>query len=139
MAPSPEWAVRLDGNVVREARLEELLAVREGVELHLVDDRRLLGALHRSVDLVSVEVRDADRTCVAELACTFHSGPGPERAAGRPVDDVEVDVVEAEPAQAGLELGDGSSRRGKNFVVTKISSRGTPLSRRPTPTLSSLP
>jgi len=43
------------------------------------------------------------------------------------MDEVEVNVLQAEPAQARLKRGDRSSSCGKNFVVTKISLRGTPL------------
>jgi hypothetical protein len=55
------------------------------------------------------------------------------------VDEVEVDVLQAEPAKARLERGDRVFAPGRNFVVTKISSRGTPLWRSPRPTLSSFP
>ena len=45
----------------------------------------------------------------------------------------------ARAARGSLELGDRVRLPRMNFVVTNTSSRGTPLSRSPAPTLSSLP
>jgi hypothetical protein len=55
------------------------------------------------------------------------------------VDDVEVDLVDAEPLQASPRLGGRVVVPGIDFVVTKTSSRWTPLSRSARPTLCSLP
>ena len=69
----------------------------------------------------------------------FHPRPRPPRGRRRPVDDVEVDVVDVEALEAALDLGLWVVRSGQNLVVMKTSSRGTPLSRSAGPTLASLP
>ena len=55
----------------------------------------------------------------------------------RPVHEVQVDTVDAEPSQAALRLRDGVLGTGINLVATNTSSRATPLSWRALPTLSS--
>src|SRR5207244_10827599 len=49
-------------------------------------------------------VGDADRAGMAELTGPLHPGPGPGRTTLRPVNQVQVDVVEAEAFEAALEL-----------------------------------
>src|SRR5262245_3522812 len=62
--------------------------------------------------LAAVEVGDTDRSRISELACPLHPGPRPRRAALGPMDDVEIDVDEAETLEAPLDLRDGISERG---------------------------
>jgi hypothetical protein len=77
----------------------------EGAELDLVDDRREVGDLEHGLDVGRTEVRDADRARVAAFLGTLHPVPGPGRPALWPVDDVQVDVVQAEALEAALHLG----------------------------------
>src|SRR5271166_6702215 len=94
------------------ARCEQLASVLERAELDLVEGRWDRGGRDHLVQLADIEVGDADRARVAELASPLHARPGPERTALGPVDDVEVDVVEAEPPQAPLSLGGRIRARG---------------------------
>jgi hypothetical protein len=55
------------------------------------------------------------------------------------VHHVQVDVVDADPLEAAFSLRNRILAAGQNLVVMNTSSRGTSLSRRPCPTLSSLP
>ena len=106
VAAGAERAIGLERDVALLARLEQLPPVLERAELHLV--RQPAGVSATAISSSSsahVEVRDADRARIAALVRTLHPGPGPGRAALRPVDDVEVDLVDAEPLQAPLRLG----------------------------------
>src|SRR5262245_42086639 len=71
---------------------------------------------HHLIEVADTVVGDADRARVSELVRSLHTRPGPGRTALGPVDDVQVDVVDAEPPQApfsfvggvlvcGIELG----------------------------------
>ncbi len=91
---------------------QQRLAVLEGAELHLVDHRGRAGDAHHLLDLGHAEVRDADRARVAALAGRLHPRPGPGRALLGPVDDVEVDLLDAEPLEAVLGLGGRVGARG---------------------------
>ena len=86
------------------ARGEQPAAVFERAELDLVDDRSRGGDPEQLVDLGDAEVGDADRAGVAALPGLLHARPGPRRPTLRPVDDVQVDVVDAEPPEAVLGL-----------------------------------
>ena len=97
------------------ARLEKPLAVGERVEQHLVDDRRLLSLFQEVVDFSDREVRDADGARVAELARPLHPRPRPGWPSGRPVNDVEVDELQAEPTEAPFELDGGITSRRKEL------------------------
>ena len=77
----------------------------ERAELDLVDDRVDVGDRQQLVELARAEVRDADRARVARRLRALHAVPRPRRPALRPVDDVEVDVVDAEPLERALRLG----------------------------------
>src|SRR5689334_456942 len=95
VAAGAERAGRLDGDAVFFSGLEEPPAMLERAERNLVDHRLHRGDLEHLLQLADVEVRNPDRSCIAQLARPFHAGPGPRRTALGPVDDVEVDVVEA--------------------------------------------
>ena len=105
MPAGAERAVRLDRHLALLARVEQFPPVLERAELHLIHDRRGLGDRHQLVELAHAEVRNTDRARVAAFTRTFHPGPGPGRSALRPVDDVEVDLLDAKPFQAPLRLG----------------------------------
>src|SRR3954468_9579860 len=117
MPAGAERAVRLNRDIVLLALLEQFLAVLERAELHLIHDGPDLGHRHHLVELGHAEVRDADRARIAGLFRALHSRPGPRRAALRPVDDVQVDLVEAEPLETALRLG-------FRIVVARIELRG---------------
>ena len=57
---------------------------------------------------------------------------------GVPFDELQAEQI-AIFREAWAAAGSRSRLRGKNLVVMNTCSRGTPLSRRPWPTLSSLP
>src|SRR4029077_1283510 len=57
------------------------------------------------VDLGHAVVRHADRARVPRRLRALHAVPRPGRPARRPVDDVEVDLVDAEALEAVLRLG----------------------------------
>src|SRR4051812_5315038 len=117
MAPGAESAVRLEHDAPPAALLEERPAVLERAELCLVDDGRGARRGRELLELVDAEVRDPDRSRAAELARSLHSRPGPRGTTLRPVDDVEVDLVDAEPPQAVL-------RRGRRVLVPRIELGG---------------
>src|SRR5262249_30292258 len=105
VAPGAERAVGLEHDLALLAGLEQRAAVLERAELHLVDVRLDVGDAEQLVELGDAEVRAADRARVAALARPLHPVPRPRRPALGPVDDVEVDVVDAEPLEAALRLG----------------------------------
>src|SRR3954451_4799732 len=106
MTSGAERAVGLEGDAALVARLEQLAAELVRAELNLVDDGRARGAGEHLVELLDAEVRDADRAREATVLRLLHFGPRPGRAGLRPVDDVEVAVVEAEPLETSLRLRD---------------------------------
>src|SRR3954454_15324980 len=106
MTSGAERAVSLERDAALVARLEQLAAELVRAELHLVDDGRDRGDGEHLVELLDAEVRHADRAREPAFLRLLHPGPRPGRAALRPVDDVEVDVVEAEPLEASLRLRD---------------------------------
>jgi hypothetical protein len=55
------------------------------------------------------------------------------------VNEVQVDVVDAEQPEALLDRGDRVAVAGWNLVVMNTASRGKPLWRSALPTLSSFP
>jgi hypothetical protein len=89
------------------AGLEQLAPVLERTELHLVDGRCDARCRRHLAKFANAEVGDADRAGVAELASALHARPGPGRTGLGPVDDVQVDLVDAEPSQALLGFGGG--------------------------------
>ena len=92
-----------------------------------------------------LEVRDADRPDDALVEQPGQPAPRIDVAVPArvgPVDEEEIEVLEAQLARAPDERL-GTSRTpchsALSFVVTKSSSRGTPLARSPLPTPVSLP
>ena len=106
MASGSKRAVRLHDDALLLCSRQQLAAELKGAELHLVHHRLVVCRGDHLLQLVNVEVGHADRAGVAELTSPFHPGPCPGRTALRPVDDVEVDVIDAEAPEAALKLGD---------------------------------
>jgi hypothetical protein len=76
------------------------------VELDLVNGWGNRSGCDHGVEFGGAEVGDADRTGQSQLAGAFQASPGPDRAAFGPVDQVKVDLLQAEPAKALFRLGD---------------------------------
>src|SRR2546430_3243514 len=112
VAAASQGAVGLERDPVLTTCVQELLAVLVRAELHLVHAGRHARAGQQRFDLGDAVVGDADRPRVAELTCSLHSGPRPARAALGPVDDVEVEVVDAELLEAARGLLDRVSVPG---------------------------
>ncbi len=112
MTARAQGAVRLQHDAASLARLQQPPAILEGAELDLVCDRRDVTRGAHLCELVDVEVGHPDGAGVAELARAFHVRPCPRGPPGRPVDDVQVDVVHSQPAQAALRLGGGIAVAG---------------------------
>jgi hypothetical protein len=55
------------------------------------------------------------------------------------VDQIQIDIIEAELLETPLGRGDRALREAANLVVMNTWSRGMPLSRKPWPTLCSFP
>src|SRR5439155_27200201 len=87
------------------ACVEQAAPVLERTELDLVDGGRNAGLRQYGVELGGIEVAHADRSRQPSFVRTLHAWPHPSRPALRPVDEVEVDPVHPEPAQALLCLG----------------------------------
>src|SRR5262245_32634954 len=115
VAARSQRAVRLQRDPVPTAFVEESNAELVRAELHLIHDRRHRCGSEHLPQLVDTEVRDPDRPRVSRLSRPFHPGPRPGRATLRPVDDVEVDVVDTEPLQAPLDLREGVLPRGEEL------------------------
>src|SRR5690606_13872979 len=80
-----------------------------GVQLDLVDGRHDVGLGCQPLQVSRLEVRDADGERLAGCLQPFEGPPGRHvevAARQRPVDEQEVDVVEAEPGQRLLETVD---------------------------------
>ena len=93
---------------------QQAAPVLHGAELDLVNHGHGAADGDDRVDLGRAVVGHADRLREAALQRPLHAGPRPERAAPRPVHQVEVDLVEAEPAQALLQFcGRVLARRGR--------------------------
>src|SRR5947199_7113332 len=104
MAAGAERAVRLEHDPVLLARFEERPAVGVRVEVDLVHDRRDRRLPQERAEILHIEVGHPDRARIAELARSLHARPRPRRASLGPVDDVQVDVLEAEPVEAPFRL-----------------------------------
>src|SRR5262249_45842420 len=133
VAAAAERAVRLEDDVSALARVEQPFAELVGAELDLIDDRCGGRRCQQLVDLGRAEVRDADRPHVPELPSALHPGPRPGRAVARPVDDVEVHVVDAEPLETPLGLGGrvappGMELRRQEDLLARDAALAQPLS-----------
>jgi hypothetical protein len=123
-AAGAEWAVRVEHDVVLLACVEERLAIGVRVELHLVYRGRDVRSREHLRQLGRIEVGDADRSRIAALSSLLHPRPRPRRPALRPMDDVQIDVVDAEELQAPLDRRDripvpGIELRGDEHLVTR--------------------
>ncbi len=78
-------------------------ALVEGMGLDLVDRRGDLVVVDKVDEPVRVEVRDPDRPCAALLVEVLHGPPFAVVVPQRLVDQVEVEVVQAEAVQRGVE------------------------------------
>jgi Transposase DDE domain group 1 len=120
MAAGAQWAVGLKRHATPLARFQQRAAKLEGAELDLVDDRWHVGDLEHGLHVGHAEVRDSDRARVAAFAGALQPFPRPRRPALRPVNDVEVDGLEAE----ALEAADVSLTTGTtpsvNAAITHI-------------------
>jgi len=105
MPAGAKRAVGLERDIALLARVEQPPPVLDRAELHLIHDRPDLGDRQQLVELAHAVVRDADRARMAAFVRAFHPGPSPGRAALRPVDDVEVQLVDSQPFQAPPCLG----------------------------------
>ena len=114
------------------------LAVVERAEVDLVDHGRHVCPGDESLKPARVVVGDADRARQAPLVKPLEVGPDRVARPGGPVDQVEVDPVETQPREAPVSSRWGSPAPGVNFVVTKTSSRGSPVRPIARPTPSSL-
>src|SRR6188474_1270868 len=80
------------------------------MQLDLVDGRADPGLAFEPFQILDAEVGDSDRAGAAFFVDALEGAPGFDEAVLRrnwPVDQVEVDVVEAEPPEALLERGQG--------------------------------
>ena len=114
--PGPERAVRLQHHPPLAAVGDQGLLPFPGEETDLVDHRGDLGALHQLLEVPLGEVRDPDALDHAGAVELLDRPPGacigllPMVAVCdgvRPVDQVEVDVVDPQGLQALLETGTG--------------------------------
>src|SRR5262249_28663044 len=130
--PRAERAVRLEHDAAFLAGIEQPSTELERAELHLIDRGRDGAVRDHLFNLARTEVRHSDRARVTQLAGPLHSRPRPRRSASRPVDDVEVDVIEAEAMQAALHLSGGITPRwmelrGDEHVLARDAAFAEPL------------
>ena len=117
-----------------------------GVQLDLVDGGNDTGRRDDALEMRHEEVRDPDAAGQAGVAQFDQLLPGMQVVVlrgCRPVDEVEVDLVEPQAVQALADRVVGarspSWRSFQSLVVTKSSRRGMPLFATAAPTPSSLP
>jgi hypothetical protein len=110
-----ERAVGLEHHVQPAALLQQRAAVLERRELDLVDVRRDARPLDRPGQQAGAPVADADRARQAVLVGALERRPLLPGLAGGPVDEVEVDPVEVEQAQAVLERPAGVAGAGEQL------------------------
>src|ERR1700729_1805390 len=104
MSASSERPVRLGHEAAATILFYQRLSIAEGVEVYLVDDWRGGGHREDPLQLVHVEVRHADRACIAKALRTLHAGPGPCGSTLGPMYEVKIHVVEPQPLQARFNL-----------------------------------
>ena len=137
-----ERAVPLELHTPAAVRLEDPPVEERRAPFDLVDRGQAAGCVLELVELsnrvvaYSYLAREPFRLQLEQPFPYVRS----RESAGRPVDEPQVDVAEPERVEAVPEcrpLTTCSARR--RFVVTKISSRDTPLSAMACPTCSSFP
>ena len=99
VAACPERAVGLERDAALLAGLEQPGRYSNGLNCTWYD-RRVVAPPRAPRRARRVEVRDPDRAGVPALVRLLHAVPRPGRTALRPVDDVQVDLVDPEPVQA---------------------------------------
>ena len=111
-ASRTQRAVRLELHVSGSTLVEQRPAVTEGTETHLVDNGRHGRAGRHLSELCDVEVGDPDGAGIAESVGLLHSRPRSRWSAAGPVDEVQVDVLDAKTSEATLCLlrGVGAGR-----------------------------
>src|SRR5690606_34348446 len=88
----------------------QLTLLESGVQLHLVDGRHGARLGDDALEVGAVEVRDADRAALAVVADLLHREPGLDVAVEvgtRPVDEVEVHVVQTQLLEAQVDRVEG--------------------------------
>ncbi len=85
------------------AEVDEVLIGEGGGGLDLIHRGQYVGLLEQFGQVVPLEVAHADRTHAALRIELLHGGPCLLPAFGRPVDQIQIHIVQAEPVQALLE------------------------------------
>ena len=138
-----ERAPRLDRDAAGGAFRAQRRLLERRVALDLVDRGNDSGLGDQPVEMVGIEVGDADRARAALLAQPDQRAPGLDIEAARrdrPMDQIEIDMVEPEPIEAG---GAGGERRVEALVAVPdlggdIDLLAATLARSPAPTPASL-
>jgi hypothetical protein len=106
----PQRTPRFGGDVVAGVELPQLRLLKTRVQLDLVQDRGLAGLVHDLLKMRDRKVRDPDRPGASLLLDpqkrlpAFPVQPAMRR---RPVDQVQVHIIEAEPTEAVIERPQG--------------------------------
>lgn len=111
LVTTSQGRVSLDLNAVLVAKLDESLALAEGVNFDLVDSGNDGGILEKVLDVGSTEVRNTNGLDLAELLGSLESTPALKALLlilGRGVDQIQVKVVEAELVQRVAKSVEGS-------------------------------
>ena len=109
-----ERAVRLDDDPARLAHLDRLAALEERRQLDLIDGGDDLRVTEELLEVRPQEVADADGPGALLGVKPLERAPRVEPlASDRPVEKVEIDVLEPEPLQARVE---GAERRVEALV-----------------------
>lgn len=93
------------GDAVGVGELDDVALLQCGVQLDLVDGGDDRAGIEYPTQVLGQEVRDADRPDASIGVQLFEGTPGVEVSilgGGRPVDQVQVEVVEAETVQARM-------------------------------------
>ena len=110
-----ERAVGLDDDAVLPAERRGVAPLQERRQLDLIDGGDVPGGAEQLVQVRHQKVADADRPGALLLVEALQRPPGVQPLAGdRPVEQVEVDVVQAQALQTGVE---GAQRAVVALVV----------------------
>src|SRR5215472_6703397 len=107
--PLGQRTPRLRHDAVRPVERTYLLLLESRMQLHLIDRGHDPAPVQKGLQMPRLEVRHANRPGPSARADLFERLPGVEvdgRGRYRPVDQVEVDVVQSEPAQAPVECAE---------------------------------
>lgn len=115
-----QGSIRLDGDALALAKVDQASVLQVGMVLDLVHGRRYLGGLQDGLEVLLQVVGDADGLCASRGLDGFHIRPHPLQVLGRlgperRVDEVQVDIGQLQlgegaadgllDAEAGLQLG----------------------------------